>query len=252
MNFLQPTAKSFLDIFKYNDRHDPKTGRFASKGGSTRATIEIGYGTDKKAYETDSITADFSKKNQENAGMLAMADSKKEILGPVKSFYSQYQKGTANKDNFYVNTIAEFKETKRPRRKPDHISYTRDGKVSSEYWYSESGVIRGSNHWGTGVASCDWYIAGQGTNMRSSKQYGECSWSDFTQKPKIVTAGNKAIMSTFENTVGGIKQKLGFSTPVVQGFNDGEVSKIAKSFLHLSSLSWPTCYIAQPKVCLQQ
>ena len=222
-------ALSFLDVMKFNPYHG-KDGRFTSGsgGGASAASykIELGYGKNKQEYETDQITSEFFQKKAENAGMLATAETRKEILGNVKSFYSQYQKGTANKDNFYVNTIAEFKETKRPRRKPDHISYTREGKVSSEYWYSDQGVIRGSKHWGSGVASCDWFMEGQRTNMRGSKQYGECSWSDFTQKSDIVTSGNKATMSTFENTVGGIKRSFGGSTPIVRGFND----EIGKSY----------------------
>ena len=30
----------------------------------------------------------------------------------------------------------------------------------SDYWYGESGVVRYSDHWGSEVASCDWYLDG--------------------------------------------------------------------------------------------
>ena len=30
----------------------------------------------------------------------------------------------------------------------------------SDYWYGESGVVCYSDHWGSEVASCDWYLDG--------------------------------------------------------------------------------------------
>ena len=237
-------AETFCDILKFNPYHD-RLGRFSSSSGSgsfsysqgkannisierdkekhsmdKKYTVQFGYGTNTREYETDKTTHDFFEKQKAIAGFLITADRKKDILGDVKSFYSQYQKGTANENNFYVNTIAEFTETKRPRRKPDYVSFTRDGKVSSEYWYSEDGVIRGSKHWGNDVASCDWYIENQTRNMNGYKQYGKCNWGDFTQKTQIVTHKNKATISTFENTIGGQRKGHGIVAPLVEGFID--------------------------------
>lgn len=97
--------------------------------------------------------------------------------------YSKYQDGVADKDNIYYNTIAVFTPRKtRPSGKPDFVSKTRDGKVSSEYWYTDKGVIRGSNHWGRDVASCDWYLDGElgrVANRQGNKEYGFCKWEDF-------------------------------------------------------------------------
>lgn len=55
-------------------------------------------------------------------------------------------------------TLADFKEiSKRPKGKPDYVSYYFDKtckrKISSEYWYNENGVVRGSNHWGEEISS---------------------------------------------------------------------------------------------------
>lgn len=52
-----------------------------------------------------------------------------------------------NQDNFYNNAKAVFKGCKIPKRKPDYISYNRYGEVSSRYWYTDSGVVRASDHW---------------------------------------------------------------------------------------------------------
>lgn len=72
--------------------------------------------------------------------------------------YSKYQKGVANENNFYINTMANFAEVEKPGREPDYISYNRNFEISSMYWYTKEGVIRGSDHWGKGVASCDWFL----------------------------------------------------------------------------------------------
>ena len=52
-----------------------------------------------------------------------------------------------DESDFYIRTKATWKGCNRPARKPDYISLTRRGEISSEYWYSEEGVIRCSQHW---------------------------------------------------------------------------------------------------------
>lgn len=181
------------------------------------ATITIGFGTNRKEYNCSDQTATFFAECSRKAGML-VSDRKTDILGEVRDFYSRYQDGSANADNFFVCTIAEFQPVaRRPRRQPDYISHDREGNVSSEYWYAPDGVIRGSKHWGAGIASCDWYIAGQGTNMRTNKQYGKASWTDFIQKTAIICneVDGTATMSSFANTVGGRKERFGNSVPVL-------------------------------------
>ena len=60
-----------------------------------------------------------------------------------------------NPGNFYCGTTAEWTSCPRPMRHPDHMSGS-----GSDYWYGESGVVRYSDHWGSEVASCDWYLDG--------------------------------------------------------------------------------------------
>ena len=59
----------------------------------------------------------------------------------------------ANKNNFYINSEADFEYCEKPDRECDYISAS-----GSEYWYSEDGVYRNSDHWGNGIASCDWQL----------------------------------------------------------------------------------------------
>ena len=56
-------------------------------------------------------------------------------------------------ENFFIETKTSFTSCDRPDRDPD---YTSDS--GSSYWYTEDGVIRESNHWGRGVATCEWLI----------------------------------------------------------------------------------------------
>lgn len=107
-----------------------------------------------------------------------------------KDLYSKYQQGVANKDTFFRNTMAEFSRvSRRPSNFPDYVSRNRYGEISSEYWYKDDGVIRGSKHWGLDIRSCDWKL--EGVALRSegvaltSKLYGFCKWEDFIYKTGI-------------------------------------------------------------------
>ena len=88
---------------------------------------------------------------------LSTLSGKEEIEKSIE-FYKPFQDGVANEHNFMENTLGVFDQVaRRPRKAPDYVSrnkYTKE--ISSEYWYTEDGVIRGSKHWGKGVASCSW------------------------------------------------------------------------------------------------
>jgi hypothetical protein len=132
-----------------------------------------------------------------------------------------------NKDNFYLNTKAEFIKTSiLPDSKPDYISYSgrkfwaelqdfdyteenekgeiigavgidydedhifyeileqssynnkflfkEHEKISSEYWYIETGVFRRSSHWGE-CASCEWDLNQDAEGIVT----GFCAFEDF-------------------------------------------------------------------------
>lgn len=139
-------------------------------------------------------------------------DGKREL--PSINFQKQidalkpYQSGIANKNNFFYCTLAVFTPCKRPKKEPDYISKNRVGDVSSEYWYSNEGVVRCSDHWGTGVASCDWalkdiaYGTRDGSVDKTRKRCGFCKWEDFVRYPDIKTTEdtNESYLTTFDNT----------------------------------------------------
>ena len=155
-----------------------------------------------KSYATDEKTFTFFEEQKSRPYTESF-----EVLLP---FWKKYQDGIASADNFYINTYAVFKDLKRrPNRAPDFISYTRDGKKSSEYWYTKDGVIRGSTHWGRDIASCDWLLESGKSGKHMYKTYGEAKWADFVQKTEIVTKDGKATLSTFKNTIGGRKLRWG-------------------------------------------
>ena len=69
-------------------------------------------------------TIKFFEESKQNRRLFALADEETMIQGKLKAFYQKYQKGLANRNNFFVNTIAQFTEVKsRSRRKPDYVSH---------------------------------------------------------------------------------------------------------------------------------
>lgn len=142
-----------------------------------------------------------------------LASSHQEYVEGVQQLFAPFQEGRANQNNFMWQTVAEFTERNtRPNRSPDYMSYDRYGEVSSEYWYEITGVVRGSDHWGPGVASCDWSINTISAGgilrdnpceiCRTSKRYGTAKWTEFVHKPEIIMCDGEIVgVSTFENTI---------------------------------------------------
>ena len=103
----------------------------------------------------------------------------------------QFSTEKATKDNFFENSVGEWDLKKSaPRRKPDYVSYNkRTGKISSQYWYTDKGVYRKSDHWGSDVASCSWYIKGRKYKndgvSKGSKVTAFIKWGDLYAKGLI-------------------------------------------------------------------
>lgn len=89
--------------------------------------------------------------------------------------------------NFFLKTKATFKGCKRPKRAPDYISYDSWGNESSRYWYTNTGVIRCSNHWSSihmpvkkfliecgKVSTCHWVL-----KSTVYTDCGSCRWDAF-------------------------------------------------------------------------
>ncbi len=75
--------------------------------------------------------------------------------------------------NFHINTFAVFTACAFPDCKPDFVS-----ESGSKYWYEGDSVIRVSDHWGSRIASCAWFLNGE-TN--ATWQAGICSLAEFKQ-----------------------------------------------------------------------
>ena len=82
-----------------------------------------------------------------------------------------------NRDNFYKDTFARFTACKQPKAKPDYVSTS-----GSAYWFRRGGVIRRSDHWGSNVASCHWYLSRSFTESwlyNKGTRCGFCKFADF-------------------------------------------------------------------------
>jgi len=126
----------------------------------------------------------------------------------AKKFYSQLQDGVADENTFFTDTLVLFNECDDPGREPDFTSGS-----GSRYWYYKDGVIRGSDHWGNGVARCDWALkTKQGKTIYgydydcpihlSAPRFAYAKWEDFLFKAELIEADGKKAVTTFSNCVG--------------------------------------------------
>ena len=110
-----------------------------------------------------------------------------------------------NKTNFMNGTVANFTGVEMPTTTPDYVS-----ESGSKYWYTENGVIRAADHWGLGIATCDWSIdiefaekfqkevtkgdvTYMGTFYKAKEVAGFCAFEDFTQKQRQFNSNGKLI-----------------------------------------------------------
>lgn len=146
-----------------------------------------------KAFSYNPSEIKFIKGENSFYGNIYSTNNANEFIEKAQDL-KPYQKGKADQNNFFINTIAKFNEIKGipkdiDREEPDHTSFTRDGEISSEYWYTKDGVYRRSNHWGCGVASCDWLLDTQETTdmEKGDRKWGFCKWENFIHKAKAVS-----------------------------------------------------------------
>lgn len=138
----------------------------------------------------------------------------KRYQGPAKFFktskkyYENLQDGIASEMNYFENTLVMYTETKKPKGDPDFESDS-----GSRYWYSKEGIVRGSDHWGNGVANCDWALKRKngkiiyGVSYKSPKTfkdrlYGFAKWEDYLFKARLIEVNNKEVVTSFKNTIG--------------------------------------------------
>ena len=91
---------------------------------------------------------------------------------------------------FHDATAAVWSACPLPRRAPDYVSAS-----GSQYWKTDSGVVRLADHWGRSIRSCDWFLAGAAVQLvaLTGEHYEEigvsnqlavahCKWSAFSKK----------------------------------------------------------------------
>ena len=83
-----------------------------------------------------------------------------------------------NDENFFMATEATFTPVEKPKGKPDYVSSS-----GSKYWYDKNGVVRESDHWGSNVDSCNWYMKGDkkysSWDDTNGIRYGRATWNSF-------------------------------------------------------------------------
>jgi len=95
--------------------------------------------------------------------------------------YNKHLNRRFDAENFYISTRAIFQKVPIPERAPDYIS-----ESGSKYFFSKTGVTRVSNHWGMGIATCDWYL-GSRDNFNDNFKIpvaGFCAFVDFKNSDK--------------------------------------------------------------------
>lgn len=96
------------------------------------------------------------------------------------------------KENFHLYSKAIFSNCETPETTPDYVSLTKNGKVSSKYFFTENGVIRVSNHWGS-VGTCVWILKGFSTisddcEFSNIELAGYCSFEMISKTTNDFTA----------------------------------------------------------------
>ena len=105
-------------------------------------------------------------------------------------------KETADKTNYNNHSIGFWQQRKtHPKREADYVSNNvRANKISSQYWYEDGGVYRKSDHWGTKVGTCSWYIKGREYNDYGveigKEEVAFIKWGDLKGKGIIIKHHN--------------------------------------------------------------
>lgn len=83
-----------------------------------------------------------------------------------------------NRSNFHKNTFCVFKHL--ILEEAAEIEFVHKSKSGSEYFFTDEGVYRKSNHWGR-VANCRWKLASSSLEKvnNNTPQVGYACWNDF-------------------------------------------------------------------------
>lgn len=80
-------------------------------------------------------------------------------------------------ETFHDATAADFRPCERPVRAADFVSPS-----GSAYWNTGEGVIRHADHWGRGIRSCQWFLAG---GEGKACEAGFAAYANFVDGSKV-------------------------------------------------------------------
>ena len=192
-------------VKKYNELQEKSGGKAGEKEGTP---------AEQKRLKELQINKPLSRKEKAEKEKQDRIEKFSNYIKGQKEKIEPYQKGIANKDTFFHTTIAEFQPVDKPQGEPDYISKDDLGtETGSKYWYTKDGVIRGSDHWGKGISSCDWGLKGEELKTNDitlmydksgnkTTKYGFAKWQYFSQKPTTLRLDGKEIISNFDNFKG--------------------------------------------------
>ncbi|MFM2265958.1 MAG: hypothetical protein RLZ77_1378 [Bacteroidota bacterium] len=81
-----------------------------------------------------------------------------------------------NRTNFHRHTFCVFQEVQADEIKQLVLNYK--SKSGSEYYFTEAGVFRKSNHWGR-AANCKWRLIPIDTTSTNRTKIGYANWTSF-------------------------------------------------------------------------
>lgn len=134
-------------------------------------------------------------------------------------------------DDYFTATVATWERAKPPKGRPDYVSGS-----GSTYWYTKEGVYRSSDHWGSSVATCSWYLRGENDLKAAIGAFGGsgsdwfvgtgedrdrllhkdaaafCPWSGFVRKSEVANAVDEDAFSRLEHGSVQLARKLSEAT----------------------------------------
>lgn len=94
-----------------------------------------------------------AQRRREDKAARAIAPTERKPEAGQRALPADSRLGGITRDDYHKATEAVFVPAEMPTGTPTYISPS-----GSRYWRTKDGVIRASDHWGRGVASCDWHF----------------------------------------------------------------------------------------------